>query len=78
MLRRNKRQLNSLISHHVYMRFTLNISKLFYRFIAWMRSPTDFRMERYLARSVDVADLEHRLQKWSRMSEADKNHYGFR
>ena len=35
----------------------------------------DFRLERYLAGSNDICDLEQRQKKWLYMSESDRNRW---
>jgi len=41
----------------------------------YLSNPIDIRLDRYLASSSDLADLEHRQQKWFRMSESEKNRW---
>jgi len=45
------------------------------KLINWIRSPYDFRMERYLAGSADIAELDHRMRKWQYMSESERARY---
>jgi hypothetical protein len=35
----------------------------------------DFRLERYLGRNSDLADLEHRIRHWDTMSDAEKERW---
>jgi hypothetical protein len=49
---------------------------MFQKMWAWLRDcGTDFRLERYLSNSTDIADLEHRQHKWTYMSEAEKSRW---
>jgi len=41
----------------------------------YLNNSIDMRLERYLAASTDLADLEHRQQRWFRMSEWEKNRW---
>jgi hypothetical protein len=41
----------------------------------WFNDGTDFRLERYLASSTDICDLEHRQHKWSYMTESERNYW---
>ena len=49
--------------------------KFLERWFAWFRSGTDFRLERYLAASTDLADLERRQKKWMYMTESERNRW---
>ena len=40
-----------------------------------LSDPIDLRLERYLAGSTDLADLERRQQRWFSMSESAKNRW---
>ena len=51
--------------------------KLLRKVFAWFNRYTmDHRLERYLAQSVDLYDLERREQRWNFMSEAERNNLG--
>jgi hypothetical protein len=41
----------------------------------WADPGVDWRLERYLAESIDLADLEHRIKRWDYMTEAERNHW---
>lgn len=41
----------------------------------WIYNPIDMRLERYLAGSADLAELEHRQQKWLRMREWERDRW---
>jgi hypothetical protein len=49
--------------------------QLIKKFMSWIDDPTDFRMERFLSQSSDIADLDYRMQKWTYMSESEKQRY---
>jgi hypothetical protein len=50
---------------------------LFAKVKAWLGeydtgAATSFRLERYLGKSTDLADLEHRIKHWDTMTDAEK------
>lgn len=49
--------------------------KFFKNLYDWINNSTDFRQERYLAQSVDLADLERRQRQWQYMSEWERDRW---
>lgn len=46
------------------------------RLVSWFDNRHfDYRLERYLASSVDLSDLERRQVRWESMSEAERNRW---
>ncbi len=52
------------------------MKKFFKKIFSNFTMNQDFGLERYLSKSVDICDLEHRERKWSRMSDSERNFYG--
>ena len=48
---------------------------LFQRLWAYLTNPTDWRQERYLAASTDMADLDYRQRRWQRMREWERDRW---
>lgn len=49
--------------------------QFFKKLFDWINSGTDWRLERYLAQSVDLADLERRQRQWQYMSDFERDRW---
>ena len=49
--------------------------KFFMKLFDWINGGTDWRLERYLSQSADLADLERRQRQWQRMSDWERDRW---